>query len=62
MILLEVELSGPLPFGQVSFTSDLLSRKLYLSWTTGQDLFQALVYSYVMVQFYQPMPLILLVL
>ena len=42
----------PLPFMQVSFKSFLLSRKLYLSWTTGQDLFQALVYSYVMVQLY----------
>ena len=40
--LLDDDLPGPLPIGQVSFKSYLPSKKIYLSLTTIMDFFQAL--------------------
>ena len=43
MILFEDDLPVPLPIGQVSFKSYLPSKKIYLSRTTGQAFFRALL-------------------
>ena len=43
MILFEADLPVPLPIGQVSFKSYLPSKKIYLSRTTGQAFFRALL-------------------
>ena len=42
MIRLEDDMLRPLPFGHVNFKSNMPSKKIYLSQTTGQDLFSAL--------------------
>ena len=52
MILLEDGLLGPWPIVQVIFKSYLPSKKINLSWTTGQDFFRALL------ELTNPMPLI----
>ena len=45
LIQLEDNLPGPLDIGQVRMKSNLLSRKFYLFWTTGQHVFPVLLQS-----------------
>ena len=51
MILLEDDLPGLLPIGQVSFKSFLPSKKIYLSWTARRHFLGALYIDFIFKQF-----------